>query len=58
MNLAHMSERAVDTNRLSLLVPNLARLSARNPDPNSAPPTSKDTIDIRHTYVNKLGHYT
>lgn len=57
LNMARMSERAVDTNRQSLIHPNIPRMTLRA-DNELLPMTSKDTEDIRHTYINKLALYT
>lgn len=66
INMTKMSERAgVESTRLNFmtglnnptdrLAADLGNRSARSSQP---PPTSKEVIDLRHTFVNRLAYYS
>jgi hypothetical protein len=61
-NFTRMSERAVDTNRLSFMssTPMNAnqRLSAIRNNLGDEPNSTKDRTNINYTYINKLAKYT
>jgi hypothetical protein len=61
-NFTRMSERAVDTNRLSFMssTPMNAnqRLSAIRNNLGDEPNNTKDRTNINYTYINKLAKYT